>query len=391
MASPAQDKREGPMANDVFANGREISCKKADGKSIAAFPDVCFTPPTAPPTPPGAPIPYPNTAFAKDTAKGSKTVKISGNEVMLKNSSYFKTSTGNEAGNAPKKGIMTSKIKGKAYFTMWSMDVKAEGENVCRHLDATTHNHGSSTNTAPWAYADSGAFASSENCADARENIEKKCTGDKKKDCAKPKGQSFKSNPCVQAKRCQLVPYRPKSGCCPGQTAHHLVPKRAFKGLAQKSGKTKYKSRNAPCVCAEGHSWHRNDKSKYANSQKTHPDLHDVQDYLEREARNNPTLGRSPDRALSYAEARDTGVAAHQAVFPNAGCDPECLKDQLDKYHKDEVGVEEGELVRTPSGLRRLKTILEKAREPNLLAKTRDNLKKIKEAAEKAFNSGALH
>jgi hypothetical protein len=64
------------MANDVFTNGREISCKVADGKSICAFPDVCFTPPENPATPPGVPIPYPNTAFAKDTASGSKTVKI---------------------------------------------------------------------------------------------------------------------------------------------------------------------------------------------------------------------------------------------------------------------------------------------------------------------------
>ena len=38
------------MANDVFANGREISCKKADGKSICAFPDVCMTPPENPAT-----------------------------------------------------------------------------------------------------------------------------------------------------------------------------------------------------------------------------------------------------------------------------------------------------------------------------------------------------
>ncbi len=131
------------MANNVFANGREISCKKADGKSIAAFPDVCFTPPDkVPPTPPGVPIPYPNTGFAKDTTKGSKKVKISGKEVMLQDQSYFKTSTGDEAGAAQKKGVLTSKTKGKVYFNSWSMDVKVEGYYVVRHLDLTTHNHG---------------------------------------------------------------------------------------------------------------------------------------------------------------------------------------------------------------------------------------------------------
>jgi len=80
------------MANNVFANGREISCKKADGKSVGAFPDVCFTPPQTPATPPGGPVPYPNTGLAKDTTGGSKTVKISGKEVMLRNKSYFKKS-----------------------------------------------------------------------------------------------------------------------------------------------------------------------------------------------------------------------------------------------------------------------------------------------------------
>ena len=144
------------MANNVFANCREISCKQADGKTICAFPDVCFTPPENPATPPGVPIPYPNTAFAKDTTSGSKHVKISGREVMLKNKSYFKTSTGDEAGCAAKKGVITSKIKGKAYFINWSMDVKFEGENVVRHLDMTTNNHASPTanESCPWPQID---------------------------------------------------------------------------------------------------------------------------------------------------------------------------------------------------------------------------------------------
>lgn len=144
------------MANNVFANCREISCKQADGKTICAFPDVCFTPPENPATPPGVPIPYPNTAFAKDTTSGSKHVKISGGEVMLKNKSYFKTSTGDEAGCAAKKGVITSKIKGKAYFINWSMDVKFEGENVVRHLDMTTNNHASPTanESCPWPQID---------------------------------------------------------------------------------------------------------------------------------------------------------------------------------------------------------------------------------------------
>lgn len=131
------------MSNDVFANMMEISCKAGSGKTICCFPDVCFTPPQTPATPPGVPIPYPNTGMSSDCTDGSSTVKISGQEVMLKNKSYFKSSTGDEAGCAPKKNVISSKTKGKVYFAAWSMDVKVEGENVVRNLDLTTHNHAS--------------------------------------------------------------------------------------------------------------------------------------------------------------------------------------------------------------------------------------------------------
>lgn len=129
------------MSHGVFANGMEVACKASDGKSICAFPDVCFTPPQTPATPPGVPIPYPNTGLATDTTDGSSSVKISGKEVMLKNKSHFKKSTGDEAGCAPKKGVVTSKNTGAVYFNMWSMTVIVEGENVVRNLDITTHNH----------------------------------------------------------------------------------------------------------------------------------------------------------------------------------------------------------------------------------------------------------
>jgi hypothetical protein len=136
------------MANEVYANGMEVACKAGAGKSICAFPDVCFTPPQTPATPPGVPIPYPNTGLSSDTSDGSTSVTISGQEAMLKSKSYYKKSAGDEAGCAPKKGMINSKISGKVYFAAWSMDVKIEGENVDRHLDLTTHNHGSTANEA---------------------------------------------------------------------------------------------------------------------------------------------------------------------------------------------------------------------------------------------------
>jgi Toxin PAAR-like domain len=131
------------MSNEVFANGNEIACKSGDGKVIAAFPDVCLSPPSPPAGP--VPVPYPNTSFSKDMKKGSKTVKIDGKEVMLKDKSFYKTSPlGDEAATKSLgAGVVSHVITGKTYFVAWSMDVKFEGKNVDRHIDLTTSNHAS--------------------------------------------------------------------------------------------------------------------------------------------------------------------------------------------------------------------------------------------------------
>jgi len=172
------------MANEVFANDLEIACKAADGKSVACFPDPCFSPPS--PSAGWILIPYANTAYAKDTTNASKTVFISGKPIMKKDVSYFKTSTGNEPAAGPK-GQFTGVKKGKAYFTCWSMNVKVEGENVCRHTDGMTHNHGSkSGNTGIWKYWDSGWF--SDPCKKEFKRVEKKCGGMEKKNKKKGNG-----------------------------------------------------------------------------------------------------------------------------------------------------------------------------------------------------------
>lgn len=199
------------MANNVFANGNELACKAGDGKAIACMPDVCMTPPENPATPPGVPVPYPNTVMASDSTNGSKKVKISGKEVMLKNKSYFKTSMGNEAGCAAKKGVITSVNKGKAYFVAWSMDVKFEGENVVRHLDMTTHNHASTTlNAGTTVFLDSMSRAEMpEECKEAEKqqrSAERALPPAKKMQghvtagaCFKPGGLTFKASSNVRA------------------------------------------------------------------------------------------------------------------------------------------------------------------------------------------------
>lgn len=131
----------------VFANGREISGKATGTKSIAAMPDVCMSPPSPPAGP--VPIPYPNTAVAADTAGGSKTVKVKGKEVGLKNASTYKKSTGNEpATNSFGAGVVSHKIQGAMRNAAWSFDVKIEGQNALRHMDLTTHNHANPANGA---------------------------------------------------------------------------------------------------------------------------------------------------------------------------------------------------------------------------------------------------
>jgi hypothetical protein len=275
------------MANQVYANNMEVACKAADGKSICAFPDVCFTPPLTPATPPGVPIPYPNTGMASDTTDGSKTVQVSGKEVMLKNKSYFKTSAGNEAGSAPKKGVVTSKIKGKVYFNAWSMDVKIEGENVVRHLDLTTHNHGSyPSNTTPWPYADAMMVGTGGAC----ENMD----------------------------HLKLVPYKPG---CPAdasgrkQTPHHLIPDRCV------TGKPGYKHAKAPCICVLGRNQHTG----------SHKACHRIFDPVERVHYENGTDFEY--RTGRYAAASSAGGAQNP---PRQLSEKEksCVETQLDNYYK---------------------------------------------------------
>jgi len=129
----------------VFANSLEVSAKAQGCKVIAAFPDTCFTPPQTPPTPTGVPIPYPNFGMDSDLSSGTGTVKIGGKEVSQENNSNFSKCSGDEAGSAPKKGIVTSKNTGKVYAQKWSMDVKAEGKGVVRFSDIATTNHASNT------------------------------------------------------------------------------------------------------------------------------------------------------------------------------------------------------------------------------------------------------
>lgn len=129
------------MPASVIVNFLTVVHKDSGGMSMI-FPDVCKTPSPAGPVP----LPYPNVAQSQDTDAGSSSVKMDGNPIMLKSSSFM-ISTGDEAGSAM--GVVSNKIKGKAYPKLYSFDVKVDGDNVFRLSDIMLQNGGSPTNTPP--------------------------------------------------------------------------------------------------------------------------------------------------------------------------------------------------------------------------------------------------
>jgi hypothetical protein len=307
------------MGNQVYANMMEVSCKAAQGKSICAFPDVCMTPPMTPATPPGVPIPYPNTGMASDTSDGSSSVKISGQEVMLKNKSSFKKSMGDEAGSAPKKGLITSKNMGKVYFTMWSMDVKVEGENVVRMLDLTTHNHASLPgNTPPWPYIDEVAVPGITAACKDEVAKEKKACSDSAGNYKSGK-ECCDSEECQEARNCMLVPYGGSGSpnCCEGKTGHHILPNSLLQssrgdsstnvtGL-KKVGDNAYTLNGGPCVCVSGESHSTGDHGVIHDKTKT-------------KLRNILESGQT----LTYEAARDSVAQAHAETFVKQDGSPQC-------------------------------------------------------------------
>ena len=306
------------MANNVFANGRELSCKSGAGKSIAAFPDVCMTPPENPTTPPGVPVPYPNTGMASDTTSGSRTVAITGKEVMLKNKSYFKKSTGDEAGSAAKKGVVSSVNRGKVYFASWSMDVKIEGENAVRHLDMTTHNHGSPSQTPPWPFQDSMSF-------DRFGNSEDPCAEDKAREQSACKGQTVDGccEECKAARACRMIPkkYDKKMCCSPGNTGHHMIEDHWIKGRVEEfpmaQGNTGYNA--APTVCVEG-----------GRHEKEHGEMHIVQGLIEE---SHMAGGINADQPWDYLSGKNAALMAHAMTFEDSGCNRKCIETQLDNFY----------------------------------------------------------
>lgn len=85
-----------PHAQGPIVGKKGSVVHKGSGGISMGFPDECKTP-----TPSGpVPVPYPHIGKSSDTSKGSKKVKMDGKEVMIKNKSRYRKSTGDEAGTS---------------------------------------------------------------------------------------------------------------------------------------------------------------------------------------------------------------------------------------------------------------------------------------------------
>jgi len=320
------------MGCEVYANGMTIACKVADGKTIAAMPDVCLSPPTPPAGP--VPIPYPNTAMASDTTKGSKTVQIGGKEVMLKRNSTFKKSTGDEAATKTLgMGVVSHQIQGEVNFCAWSMDVKFEGENVPRNLDLTLHNEMCDpANTPPWPYIDSMAAGTGEDpCEEEKEREQSACgRRSRTEQCADPD--------CQDAQKCRLVPYGGSGSpnCCRGQTGHHMIEDHWVKNnpafpwyrslrdgnppptAAERASGVRTEN-DAPTVCCEGTRYNMD-----------HGEMHAAQGLIEEAHMPGGSMANHP---WNYGEGKFATTTAHNMTFPAAECSRECLDAQMDAFY----------------------------------------------------------
>ena len=309
----------------VFANGLEISGKAVQAQTIAAFPDVCFTPPQTPATPPGVPIPYPSFGMAADTEKGTSTVKIKGKTVNIKNKSDLKRTSGTEAGCAPKKGVITSKNMGKEYFNSWSNDVKMDGEPVIRMSDLATNNHASpSGNTPPWVHV-AGVNYSRADCAkilaDFGLSVHKH---EDKQDACDWKSTKRESDHCPQAT------------CFTTGTRHDS-------GMTFPKGQ--YDINKAPCVCMEDGTRLSTEHGKKSEFQRWRATT-----WQKRKAKDpswNPTYKDAMNMNLHGIR-----YAKSPALNPDEDGNPhpalECLRAELDAYFKDELGMDDDTPVAIP-------------------------------------------
>jgi hypothetical protein len=253
---------------------------------------------------------------------GSKTVLIGGKEAMLRDKSYFKKCTGDEAATKSfGQGVVNHQLSGKVYFVSWSMDVQFEGENVVRHLDMTTSNHASTpgNESVPMAQLESMTAADAARCAEilARYPVE-----------------SYKD----QTKKM-------KDGMYAGAQSHHVIQNAYFqvgRRTTVAGGCPNYTKEAAPCIPLEDgrdpttmHGWvSRMQKKREAFYTQRHI---------------------ATGKNVTYQEARQDAQAQLCAPDPGPGLtkeEAECILIEVDKKFIEICGGT-GNLELRPLGLRR--------------------------------------
>ncbi|SFT71955.1 MULTISPECIES: PAAR-like domain-containing protein [unclassified Mesorhizobium] len=316
----------------VFANGLEISGKAVGAKTIAALPDVCFTPPENPATPPGVPIPYPSFGFASDTEQGTGTVTIGGKTVNIKNKSDLTKTSGTEAGCAAKKGVVTSKNTGKEFFKSWSPDVKFDGEPVIRMSDLATNNHASDPpNAPPWPHI-AGVNPATASCAEILGALNLRLHRHEDSPC-EPEDRLGKTNKDTFEQSDHIV-----------QTAC-FTEGRDGPPIPTAGPKAKYDINKAPCVCL-----------KDASKRETQ---HGEKSATQRQSKRDWVAKKKNDASWqpTYKDAREDNLdAMKDALDPQINDGPNgeehpavgCLRTACDDYFKEELGMTDDTPVKIP-------------------------------------------
>ena len=177
-----------------------------------------------------------------------------------------------------------------------------------------------------------------------------------KKDVMAEMVDAATNDPCLKARKCFLVPYSPSKqgrygrgekdlkggsgkglfdtgpmsladsrGCCPGQTAHHLIQDSWLKtpgskrGAGDRCAPKRYNVNKAPTVCVEG------------MNQRTgsHGTIHQTT-----EDRLQAHLDKSGGK-FTMANAIDVAAKAHQDMVGKNTCNQACIKDQIRDYFED--------------------------------------------------------
>ena len=126
------------MTETVAVNGITLCHKNASGFVRSTLPDVCKAP--------TYPVPFVNVAFARDLAKGTKTVKSHKGAMCGIKGSEFSISIGDEPGVGL--GVKSGTQKSKATWLSWSPNVFAEGKPLTRLTDRMLMNNGNTVSAA---------------------------------------------------------------------------------------------------------------------------------------------------------------------------------------------------------------------------------------------------